>query len=237
MNRVEITLQDIFVSLKRYFMLIVLTTLIFTLGAWVYTQYFITPLYRTQVSMCVFASQRTDDGVTTGELNADASIARTYCLLLTSQTVLQAVSDELNGEISAPAIGELISTGASAQVIYVTVISTDPALAVRVGNAILDAAPEALSSVARAGELIPLDRAVMPTAPSSPNISSNVTIGFLVGLLLSCAVVILITLLDTTIWREEDLEHSFRIPVLGSVPSMLPKSQVSGKKKSRRRVF
>ena len=169
MNRVEITLQDIFVSLKRYFMLIVLTTLIFTLGAWVYTQYFITPLYRTQVSMCVFASQRTDDGVTTGELNADASIAHTYCLLLTSQTVLQAVSDELNGEISAPAIGELISTGASAQVIYVTVISSDPALAVRVGNAILDAAPEALSSVARAGELIPLDRAVMPTVPSSPN--------------------------------------------------------------------
>lgn len=236
MNRVEITLQDIFVSLKRYFILIVLTTLIFTLGAWIYTQYFITPLYKTRVSMCVFASQRANDGVTTGELSADETIARTYRVLLTSQPVLQAVSDELNGEVSAAAIGRLISTSANAQVIYVTVTSTNPSLAFRVGNAILDAAPEALSSVARAGELIPLDRAVMPTAPSSPNVASNITVGFLIGLLLSCAVVILITLLDTTIWREEDLEHSFRIPVLGSVPSMLPKSQVSGKKKSRRRI-
>ena len=237
MNRVEITLQDIFVSLKRYFILIVLTTLIFTLGAWIYTQCFITPLYTTQVSMCVFASQRTNDGVTTGELNADASIARTYCLLLTSQSVLQAVSDELNGEVSARAIGRLLSTSANAQVIYVTVTAAAPALAVRVANAVSDVAPEALSSITRAGELIPLDRAVMPTAPSSPNVSSNVMIGFLIGLLLSCAVVILITLLDTTIWREEDLEHAFRIPVLGSVPSMLPKSQLNGKKRNRKRSF
>ncbi len=237
MNRVEITLQDIFVSIKRYFILIVLTTLIFTLGAWVYTQCFITPLYTTRVSMCVFASQRTNDGVTTGELSADETIARTYRVLLTSQPVLQAVSEALEGEISANAIGSLLSIGGSAQVIYVNITAADPALAVRVGNAILDVAPEALSSLARAGELIPLDRAVIPTAPSSPNTVSNVTVGFFIGLLLSCAVVILITLLDTTIWREEDLEHAFRIPVLGSVPSMLPKSQLSGKKRNRRRSF
>lgn len=237
MNRVEITLQDIFISLKRYFVLIVLTTLIFTVGAWIYTQFFITPLYTTQVSMCVFASQRTEDGVTASELSADASIARTYCLLVKSQTVLQAVSDELNGEISARAIGGLLSTDANAQVIYVTVTAANPVLAARVANALLDVAPGALSSLARAGELIPLDRAVIPAAPSSPNVSSNVTIGFLVGLLLSCAVVILITLLDTTIWREEDLEHAFQIPVLGSVPSMLPKSQLNGKKRRKRRSF
>ena len=235
MNRIEITLHDIFLSLKRYFIFILLATLLCTLGAWGYTKFFITPLYTTQVSMCVFASHRESSGVTSGELSADETIARTYRVLLVSQPVLEAVSEALDGEVSPGAIGGMLSTSAAAQVIYVTVTCADPVLAVRVANAVSDAAPQALSDITRAGEVIALDRAVMPKTPSSPNVMSNVTVGFLGGLLLSCAVVILITLMDTTIWREEDLERAFRIPVLGSVPSMLPKSQLNTVKKRRRR--
>lgn len=235
MNRVEITLQDILWSLKRYLVWICLTTMLFTLGAWVYTKYFITPLYTTRISMCVFSGQRIGDGVTTGELNADAAVANTYRILLTSQPVLEAVSEELDGQIPPGAIGGMLSTSATAQVIYITVTSANPDTAVRVANALSETAPEAVGKLARAGEMVAVDRAVMPGAPSSPNVASNVMIGFLLGLLLSCGTVILIALLDTTIWREEDLERAFDFPVLGSVPSMLSNTSQGKKRKRKRR--
>lgn len=235
MNRVEITLQDILWSLKRRLVWICLTTMLFTIGAWGYTKYFVTPLYTTRISMCVFSGQRGGDGVTTGELSADAAVANTYRILLTSQPVLEAVSEELGGQLPPAAIGGMLSTSSAAQVIYVTVTSSNPATAVRVANALSETAPAAVGKLVRAGEMVAVDRAVMPSAPSSPNVASNVMVGFLLGLLLSCAIVILIALLDTTIWREEDLERAFSFPVLGSVPSMLSTASQGKKRKGKRR--
>lgn len=223
MSKTEITLQDIFWTLKRYFIWICLTTFVFTAGAWAYTKYFITPMYSTTVSMCVFSSQRKDSTeITNNELIADARIAYTYELLLASQPVLDAVSENLGGAPSAQALRGMISSKAQAntQVIYVTVTNSNPELAARIANTLADVAPKTLSALARGGEMIAIGTADVPTSPISPNMVSNVTVGLALGLLLSCAVIVLIALLDTTIWREEDLERAFHIPVLGSVPSM-----------------
>ena len=235
MNRVELTLRDVIASLRRCLIWICLTTLLFTLGAWVYSEYFVTPLYTTQISMCVFSGQRGEAGVTTGDLSADAAVANTYRILLTSQPVLAAVSEELNGELPPAAIGGMLSVSSTAQILYVTVTGSDPACIVRVADALSEVAPTAIGELARAGEMVAVDRAVMPKAPSYPNIPSNVATGFLLGLLLSCVVAVLLALLDTTVRREEELERAFDSPVLGSVPNMSSAAPQSGKDKKRRR--
>ena len=71
MSKVEITLQDIFLALKRYLVWICLTTFLFTVGALAYAQFFITPMYSTTVSLCVFANQRTSEEVTSTQMAAD----------------------------------------------------------------------------------------------------------------------------------------------------------------------
>lgn len=235
LSRMELTLQDILWSLKRHFVWICLITLLFVAGSWIYTENFITPLYQTKISMCVFADDRLDSTVTSGQLSADASIARTYSILLASQPVTQAVSEALDGEVSYSQVQTMLSTELVSQVIYVTVTCPDPQLAYRVANALTDVAPKTIGTLARAGEMVPVDRAYVPVSPSSPHLASNILIGFFIGLLLSCLVVILFALLDTTIWREEDLERSFNIPVLGSVPNMSSEGSPSEKKKRRGR--
>lgn len=120
----------------------------------------------------------------------------------------------------------------NSQVIYVTIRSTNRQLAVDVGNTLLEVAPKELSVIVRGGEMTQVDSA-HSASQVSPNLSSNVTYGFLLGLLLSCAVVIVIAMLDTTIWREEDLERAFDIPILGSVPSMFATEHNSKHKSGR----
>ena len=100
------------------------------------------------------------------------------------------------------------------------VISTDPSIVYNVAVAFSKAAPEVLPELAGAGELYLINSPREALAPVSPNVRENTSMGLMIGLIASCGVVIMIAVLDTTIWREEDLERSFDIPVLGSVPSM-----------------
>ena len=85
------------------------------------------------------------------------------------------------------------------------------------------------------GILYSIETADVPRNPISPDLSANLTIGLILGLVLSCSVFILVAVLDTTVWREEDLEKAFNVPVLGSVPSMKANSMAKLKKKKSRR--
>lgn len=235
MSKFEITLQDIFLALKRCLVWICLTTFLFTAGAWAYAKFFITPMYSTTVSLCVFANQRTSDEVTSTQMAADARIAYTYEVLLTSQPVLEAVSTSMDGAVSAGALKGMITASniSGTQIIDVTVKNADPQRAAAIANTLAEVAPDTLNSIARGGEMVAVDRAEVPSAPYSPDVGGYVSTGFILGLLLSCAVVILIALLDTTIWREEDLERSFNLPILGSVPSMTTPAKTGSKRKER----
>lgn len=235
MSKIEITLQDIFLALKRYLVWICLTTFLFTAGAWAYAKFFITPMYSTTVSLCVFANQRTSEEVTSTQMAADARIAYTYEVLLTSQPVLEAVSASMDGAVSAGALKGMITASnvSGTQIIDVTVENADPQRAAAIANTLAEVAPDTLNSIARGGEMVAVDRAEVPSAPYSPDVGRYVSTGFILGLLLSCAVVILIALLDTTIWREEDLERSFNLPILGNVPSMTATAKTGSKRKER----
>lgn len=234
MNRVEVTLQDIFWTLKKYFFWIILTTAVFVAGAFAYTEFLVTPMYETSFSMGVNSNGRDSAAqVTNNELVAEARIAETYKVLLTSQPVTDAVSAKLGGTPSATKIEGMITASVQkdTMVIDVTVSDSDPQRAADVANTISEVAPKVLAELPVGGILYGIETAKVPKKPISPNLVSNLTIGFILGLLLSSAVIILVAVLDTTIWREEDLERSFNVPVLGSVPSMKANSMAKLKKK------
>ncbi len=222
MNNSEIRFQDVLWALKKHFAWICLATLVFTLGAWIYTKYAITPMYRASLSFCIFASERRNDAVSSGDLTADNKLSGTVKYLLNSQPVTQAVSEELGGKLSSDAVSGMISATVQAdtQIINVYVTSASPQLACDVANAVANVAPAKVLGLVEAGKITVVNRPKVPTTPYTPDVVNNVTGGFILGLLLSCAVVIAIAMLDTTIWPEEDLERSFNIPVLGTVPSI-----------------
>lgn len=222
MNKVEITLQDIFWCLRKYLVWIILTTILFGVGTWIYTENYVTPMYATQLSFSIRASARTGDSVTANELTADARLASLYCALATSDLLTQSISDELGNVISAGTVKSMISAtaGKDSPIISITITSANPQNAYLVADTLSKVAPKVIPVQAGAGELICIKAPHKPGAPYSPNVEENVTIGLVLGLFLSCGIVILIAVLDTTIWREEDLERAFDIPVLGSVPNM-----------------
>ncbi|WP_062292740.1 polysaccharide biosynthesis tyrosine autokinase [Demequina phytophila] len=63
-----------------------------------------------------------------------------------------------------------------------------------------------------------LDSAVLPGAPSSPNVKLAVALGLLVGLALGVGYALIKSTLDRRLRKPEDVEREFDIPVLGALP-------------------
>lgn len=222
LSKVEITMQDILWSLKKYFIWIVLTTVLAGAGTWFYTTNYITPNYRSAMSFSIRASSRTGIGLTTGEQTADARLAALYCDLLKSDVVAEAVSEKMDNFILPDMIKGMVSATAveDSPVLNIYILSADPDMVYNVAVAFSEAAPEILPELAGAGELYLINSPRQAYAPVYPNVKNNTTMGTIIGFLAAVGVVVLVAVLDTTIWREEDLERAFDIPVLGAVPSM-----------------
>lgn len=143
-------------------------------------------------------------GYQNNELAAEARIAETYKVLITSQPVTDAVSAKLNGAVSAAKLQDMISTDVqkNTMVLNVTVSDSDPQRAADVANAISEVAPQMLAKFPVGGTLYGIETAKVPKKPVSPNLTSNLMLGFILGLLLSSAIIILVAILDTTIWRS-----------------------------------
>jgi polysaccharide biosynthesis transport protein len=64
----------------------------------------------------------------------------------------------------------------------------------------------------------PLDPALLPTKPVSPNMRVNITIATVIALLLGGAIIFLIVFLDRSIKSTTDATQSSGVPVLGIIP-------------------
>ncbi len=222
MNKTEIRFQDVLWALKKHFAWICIVTILFTVVTWLYTKYAVVPNYRTTISMCVYLEESENAQISGTTINNDVRLANAYTYIIKSQPVLEAVSDALDGRVSWQALNGMLaaSAPADAQIITVYITSPNPQLCCDIGYAILEVAPAIVPQLYGAGRMTTLNRPVYPATPYSPNVLSNVSAGAILGILLSCAVIVAIAMLDTTIWHEEDLERAFNVPVLGTVPSI-----------------
>ena len=103
----------------------------------------------------------------------------------------------------------------------ITVTSRDPREAAKIANTIADVLPDRVADIIDGCSVRLVDGAVVSTSKVSPDIAKNTGIGFIIGVLLACAIIIIMFLLDDTIYSEEYLLRAYDIPVLAKIPNLL----------------
>ncbi|MEP6390087.1 MAG: polysaccharide biosynthesis tyrosine autokinase [Halioglobus sp.] len=63
-----------------------------------------------------------------------------------------------------------------------------------------------------------VDRAMVPSWPVKPNKRLSITLAFILGIMLGCAVAVLLDMLDNTIKSPDDVSEKLNAPLLGFVP-------------------
>lgn len=221
----EISISDILHALISHIVFILISALLCGMLAFGITKAFITPMYRASITLYAINNVNQDSNlIDVSAQNASTQLATTYSLILKSDQVMGTVSDKLalqGYKYSSTQLQSMVSTSTTdTQLFSVTVIAPNQEAAMDIANTIFDYAPEKIVELVGSGEVRGIDRAKRPSSPSSPNISSNTAVGVVVGLLFACAIVIIRTLTDSTIWTEEDIAKQYDVPILGTVPQM-----------------
>ncbi len=62
----------------------------------------------------------------------------------------------------------------------------------------------------------------LPVAPSKPNVTINLAVGAVAGLMLGIGLALLLEFMDTSVKTMEDVERALQVPVLGIIPKNIP---------------
>ncbi|MCI2106839.1 MAG: Wzz/FepE/Etk N-terminal domain-containing protein [Intestinimonas sp.] len=229
----EIDLKKLLAIIRQKFAMIVLCTCVIGVGTFLVNEFLITPVYSASASMYVYNGKKgAGDTVTTTELNASQQLVQTYIVVLSSDTVLNQVSEQLNGAYTPDEIRKMLTASdiSGTEAFQVTITNENPDTAQEIANTIARVAPDEIIRVVKAGAVEVIDYATRPVEPSAPHTIRNTAIGVLLGLVLSTTVFVLLAMLDTAIRSEEDLTNQFNIPILGVIPSLTERESGGGRK-------
>lgn len=224
MNQVtDFDLREIFMVCLRKFWLIALCAAILAAAAFAYTDLFVQPLYRAEVSFYVnnsSFSSNPNHSISSSDLATSQRLVLTYVNIIKSDLVLEKVVDASEMSITAQQLRGCMTAESidGTELFKVQITYNDPVLATQLANAVAQVAPGEIANILVGSATKVIDYAKVPTAPHSPNVTRNTLIGGLIGALLAVILVVIQTLTDVRIKCEEDILALSSAPVLGSIP-------------------
>ena len=215
---------DIMLLLRRIWskkLIIVLTTLVFTAGALMYSLFIATPKYNSTTRVYVVNQKKDNQAITTQDVQLGTLLVKDYKEIILSNSVMSDVVAKNKLQITPGELAKKISVDApkDTRIISITVTDKDPQKARDLANAVREVSADKIKEVTKIEDVTTLEQAEAALTPSSPNVFKNSVLAALLGLILAVGGVVLIELMDDRIKRPEDIEETMNLVLLGVIPS------------------
>ena len=212
----EMTLEDIFLTLKKRWLLIVSLVVIFAGVAGWYTSYTYFPMYTTTTTVLV---NRQD--ITLG-LSSSSDFYIREDLLSTFQGIINSVKlrNEVAHRLETKNLGSVSVSSDDSSIIRIKVTHADPELGAEVANMTAIVFQEMIKEMMYDMDSSILDEAVPSYAPQSMNLSTKVMIGAILGGMVGVGICFLREYLDKTVKSPKEVELILEIPIMGVIPEL-----------------
>lgn len=215
---------DIMLLLRRIWsqkLIIVLTTLVFTAGALMYSLFIATPKYNSTTRVYVVNQKKDNQAITTQDVQLGTLLVKDYKEIILSNSVMSDVVAKNKLQITPGELAKKISVDApkDTRIISITVTDKDPQKARDLANAVREVSADKIKEVTKIEDVTTLEQAEAALTPSSPNAFKNSVLAALLGFILAVGGVVLIELMDDRIKRPEDIEETMNLVLLGVIPS------------------
>lgn len=215
---------DIMLLLRRIWsqkLIIVLTTLVFTAGALMYSLFIATPKYNSTTRVYVVNQKKDNQAITTQDVQLGTLLVKDYKEIILSNSVMSDVVAKNKLQITPGELAKKISVDApkDTRIISITVTDKGPQKARDLANAVREVSADKIKEVTKIEDVTTLEQAEAALTPSSPNVFKNSVLAALLGLILAVGGVVLIELMDDRIKRPEDIEETMDLVLLGVIPS------------------
>lgn len=219
----SIDLLPLFRALLKKWWLILLVSCLLAVFAFLGAKLLVTPTYRSSFSVYVNNASAGEDHTTinSSDVTAKKSLASTYTKIIVSRSVLKEACRKADLSYSYNELRHIVEAAVedNTEIITVTVTTTDPQESKALADSVYYTASNVVSTVVEGSSMRAYDLPELPEEIYSPRYSRTAILAFALGFILSCAAVVLYTLLDTRVKSQESLEERFGLVVLGSVPN------------------
>lgn len=219
----EISLKDLFNIFKQGLWIMILTSILFGVIAFGYSKLFISKTYSASVKLYVETSIKGDNSYSDlSAHNLATSLVNTYIAMLETNNFNEKLSENLDGKYTASQLNSMVSffgdDDNETEVFTARVTAKSPTEAKIVADSVADVAPGIISSLKDNTELRIVDKAVIPTKPSAPNVTRNTFIAMIIGFILALVFVFAREALDNKIKYNPDITEINSIPILSAIP-------------------
>lgn len=221
-NDDTIDLMRLLFALKRRIWLILAVGLIFAFGAAAYTRFLVTPVYTSSSTMLVLTKETTLASV--ADLQLGTQLTKDYSVLIQSRPVLEKTIENLGLDMSYQALrGSIsISNPEDTRILSISVNHSDPEMAKAIADELASVSSAYIGDKMEVTPPKIIEEGEVPTYKTSPSIRKNTVMGFLAGAVLVCAVVVVLELLNDSIYTEEDVEKYLGLSTFAVVPDKEP---------------
>lgn len=217
-EEMEIDLIELFFYLLRRWYIIALAMILTAGIAVAYHMFLLKPSYQADAELYI---TNTDSLLSLSDLQLSAALTEDYSNIVVSRTVLNDVIDELGLDLDYRGLKSIINVEnpKSTHIIKLFATCDSPEMAKNIVNALLNASASQIYKIVGSGEPSIIDFATDESVvETTPGRMKFLALGALIGMVLSCGVLVIQMLMDTTIKGEEDIEKYLNLPVLAAVP-------------------
>ncbi len=230
-NEITIDLGRLFKALWKRVWIIAIVSVISGVLAFCGSVLFITPKYEASVMFYIFNKETGDIGsqISASDLQTVEKLANTYTQIIMTPTSLNMIKDRSGADVTITELKKMISASAlnATSVYEIKIESDDPNEAADIANAIAAIMPDHVINIIGGGIMNVLDRATVPDEPVSPNIPMNTVIGFFIGFIVICGIVIIREITDDKIKDSDYLTQTYELPVLAVIPDLMAAQAMS----------
>ncbi|MDI2587676.1 Wzz/FepE/Etk N-terminal domain-containing protein [Psychrobacillus sp. NEAU-3TGS] len=222
-----ISLQDLFKTLKKRLLLIILTTIIAITVSGVVSFLYLTPIYQSSTQILVNQEKVDISTLNSQDIQTNLQLINTYNVIIKSPAILSKVIEQLDLNTTPAALTNQITVKneQNSQVVNITVQDANPNVAVDIANTTATVFQEEIKKLMKVDNVSILTPALLgenPT-PVKPDPMLNMAIAAVIGLMLGVGIAFLLEYLDTTMKTEQDIEEILNLPILGLISTISDK--------------
>ena len=232
-----IDLLELALGLLEHWKLIAVTAVTGAVLMALYTFFLVTPMYKATAT--IYVVSRNDSVLNFSDLQVGSELTSDYIKVFEMWEVHEKVISNLGLNYTYTDMASMLSVTntSDTRMLDITVTNPDPEEAAAIANEYADVGAKYISEKMKTDEPTLMSSARVPENPFSPNKAKNILLGFVVGFVLACGVVVVRILLDDTYKTAEDIRKYAGLVVLASVPmaeNAQPKEKNVLKRKTQR---
>lgn len=231
-----IDLLELALGLLEHWKLIAVTAVTGAVLMALYTFFLVTPMYKATAT--IYVVSRNDSVLNFSDLQVGSELTSDYIKVFEMWEVHEKVISNLDLDYTYTNMASMLSVTntSDTRMLDITVTNPDPEEAAAIANEYADVGAKYISEKMKTDEPTLMSSARVPENPFSPNKAKNILLGFVVGFVLACAVVVLRTMLDDTYKSADDIRKYAGMVVLASIPLADAGEQPKEKSEFKRRT-